>query len=131
MESQGDIAREAILAQGIDADGNRLAGARIDGAGTWGILYRVILPLCKPPLTIIIVYTFMWTWNSFMDPLIYLNSFDKFPIQLGLAMFRGRFDVEWNLYMASTLITILPMLLLYFFAQKQLIGGIASVGLKG
>jgi len=105
--------------------------ARIDGAGTWGILYRVILPLCKPPLTIIIVYTFMWTWNSFMDPLIYLNSFDKFPIQLGLAMFRGRFDVEWNLYMASTLITILPMLLLYFFAQKQLIGGIASVGLKG
>lgn len=105
--------------------------ARIDGAGTWGILYRVILPLCKPPLTIVAVYTFLWTWNSFMDPLIYLNSFDLFPIQLGLAMFRGRFDVEWNLYMASTLITILPVLVLYFFAQKQLIGGIASVGLKG
>lgn len=105
--------------------------ARIDGAGTWGILYHVILPLCKPPLTIVAVYTFLWTWNSFMDPLIYLNSFDLFPIQLGLAMFRGRFDVEWNLYMASTLITILPVLVLYFFAQKQLIGGIASVGLKG
>ncbi len=105
--------------------------ARIDGAGTWGILYQVILPLCKPPLTIVAVYTFLWTWNSFMDPLIYLNNFDLFPIQLGLAMFRGRFDVEWNLYMASTLFTILPVLILYFFAQKQLIGGIASVGIKG
>lgn len=105
--------------------------ARIDGAGTWGILYRVILPLCKPPLTIVVVYTFLWTWNSFMDPLIYLNTFELFPVQLGLAMFRGRYDVEWNLYMAATLITILPVLVLYFFAQKQLIGGIASVGLKG
>lgn len=105
--------------------------ARIDGAGTWGILYRVILPLCKPPLTIVAVFTFLWTWNSFLDPLIYLNNFDLFPIQLGLAFFRGRFDVQWNLYMAATLVTLLPVLILYFFAQKQLIGGIASVGIKG
>ena len=105
--------------------------ARIDGAGTWSILYKVILPLCKPPLTIVAVYTFLWTWNSFMDPLIYLNNFDLYPIQVGLAMFRGRYDVEWNLFMAATLTTILPVLVLYFFAQKQLIGGIASVGIKG
>ena len=105
--------------------------ARIDGAGTWSILYKVILPLCKPPLTIVAVYTFLWTWNSFMDPLIYLNNFDLYPIQVGLALFRGRYDVEWNLFMAATLTTILPVLVLYFFAQKQLIGGIASVGIKG
>jgi len=105
--------------------------ARIDGAGTWGILYRVVLPLCKPPLTIIFVYTFLWTWNEFMHPLIFLNSFELYPIQVGLAFFRGRYGVEWNLFMAATLVSILPILVLYFFTQKQLIGGIASVGLKG
>ncbi|NOZ71363.1 MAG: carbohydrate ABC transporter permease [Chloroflexi bacterium] len=105
--------------------------ARIDGAGTWSILYRIILPLCKPPLTIIIVYTFWWTWNEFLHPLIYLNTFESFPIQVGLAFFKGRYGVEWNLFMAATLVSILPVLILYFFVQKQLIGGIASVGLKG
>ena len=105
--------------------------ARIDGAGTWGILYRVILPLCKPPLTILAVYTFLWTWNEFLHPLIYLNDFNSFPIQVGLAFFKGRYGVEWNLFMAATLISITPILILYFFLQKQLIGGISSVGLKG
>ena len=105
--------------------------ARMDGAGTWRILYRVILPLCKPPLTIVVVYTFLWTWNSFLQPLIFLNSFDKFPIQVGLALFRGRYSVEWNLFMAATLVSIMPILIIYFFVQRQLIGGIASVGLKG
>lgn len=105
--------------------------ARIDGAGTWTILYRIILPLCKPPLTILIVYTFWWTWNDFMQPLIFINSFDLFPVQVGLALFKGRYSVEWNLFMAATLVSIIPVLVLYFFAQKQLIGGIASVGLKG
>jgi ABC-type glycerol-3-phosphate transport system permease component len=105
--------------------------ARIDGAGTWGILYRIILPLCKPPLAIVVVYTFWWTWNDFLLPLIFLNSFELFPIQVGLAMFKGRYSVEWNLFMAATLVSIIPVLVLYFFAQKQLIGGIASVGLKG
>ncbi len=105
--------------------------ARIDGAGTWGILYQIILPLCKPPLTIVLVYSFWYTWNDFLHPLIYLNDVGKFTIQLGLAMFRGRFDVEWNLLMAATLLAVLPLLVIYFFAQRHLIGGIASVGLKG
>ncbi len=105
--------------------------ARIDGAGTWTILYRIILPLCKPVLAIIVVYTFWWTWNDFLLPLIFLNSFELFPIQVGLALFKGRYSVEWNLFMAATLVSIIPVLVLYFFAQKQLIGGIASVGLKG
>ncbi len=105
--------------------------ARIDGAGTWAILYRIILPLCKPPMTIVLVYTFWYTWNDFLHPLIYLNDVSKFTIQLGLAMFRGRFDVEWNLLMAATLLAVLPLLVIYFFAQRHLIGGIASVGLKG
>jgi ABC-type glycerol-3-phosphate transport system permease component len=105
--------------------------ARIDGAGTWGILYRILLPLCVPPLTIVSVFSFLWTWNEFMHPLIFLNTFEKFPIGVGLAFFRGRYSTEWNLFMAATLVTILPVLIVYFFSQDQLIGGIASVGLKG
>lgn len=105
--------------------------ARIDGAGTWTILYRIILPLCKPALTVMIVFTFLWVWNDFLQPLIYLNDFNSYPISVGLAFFRGRYSVEWNLFMAATLISILPVLVLYFFAQKHLIGGISTLGLKG
>lgn len=105
--------------------------ARIDGAGTWTILYRVILPLCRPPLTVICVFTFLWTWNEFLEPLIYLNRFNSFPISVGLAFFQGRYGVEWNLFMAATLVSLAPVLILYFFAQRHLIGGIAAIGLKG
>ncbi|MBN1562292.1 MAG: carbohydrate ABC transporter permease [Anaerolineae bacterium] len=105
--------------------------ARIDGAGTWTILYRIILPLCRPPLTVIIVFTFLWTWNDFLQPLVYLNDFNKYPIAIGLAFFRGRYSVEWNLFMAATLVSIIPILIIYFFAQKHLIGGISSIGIKG
>jgi multiple sugar transport system permease protein len=105
--------------------------ARIDGAGTWGILYRIILPLCVPPLTIIMVYQFLWTWNDFIEPLIYIGNTDMYTLQLGLSMFRGRFTVEWHLLMAAALVAVVPQLVVYFFAQRQLIGGIASVGLKG
>lgn len=105
--------------------------ARIDGAGTWAILYRIIIPLCKPPLAIIMVYTFLWTWNDFLSPLIYLRDTSLYTIQLGLATFRGRFTVEWHLLMAASLMAVVPQLVVYFFAQRQLIGGIAGVGIKG
>lgn len=105
--------------------------ARIDGAGTWTILYRIILPLCVPALTVIVVFTFLWTWNDFLSPLIYLSDFNSYPISVGLAFFRGRYSVEWNMFMAATLVSILPVLVLYFFAQRHLIGGISSLGLKG
>jgi multiple sugar transport system permease protein len=105
--------------------------AKIDGVGTFGILYRILLPLCIPALTIIVTYTFLWTWNEFLQPLIYLNTYEKFTIQMGLEMFKGIWSVEWNLLMAATLATMAPVLIMYFFAQKRLIGGIASVGMKG
>lgn len=105
--------------------------AKMDGAGTFTILYKIILPLCKPAVTVIIIYTFLWTWNAFLEPLIYLKDSTKYTVQLGLQMFQGFSGVEWNLFMAATLVTILPILVLYFFVQKSLIGGIASVGIKG
>ncbi len=105
--------------------------ARIDGCGTWGVFYRVLLPLLRPPMMLIVVFTFLWTWNDYLKPLIYLTDYNRLTIQIGLAFFRGQFSVEWHLLMAATLVTMLPCLAIYFAAQRHLIGGIASVGLKG
>lgn len=105
--------------------------ARMDGATTWGVFRRIILPLCLPPITVIAVLTFLWTWNEFLDPLIYISDYDAYTIQLGLNMLKGRYNIEWNLIMAGSLLGVVPPLLLYFVAQKQLIGGIANVGIKG
>jgi ABC-type glycerol-3-phosphate transport system permease component len=105
--------------------------ARIDGASTWGVFRRMILPLCVPPIVVIAVLTFLWTWNEFLDPLIYISDYDAYTIQLGLNMLKGRYNIEWNLIMAGSLLGVVPPLLLYFVAQKQLIGGIANVGIKG
>ena len=104
---------------------------RIDGLGSFGILYRIIIPLCTPVMVLVVIYTFLWTWNEFLNPIIYLTTFEKFTIQVGLNMFKGRFDVQWNLFMAATLVSVFPVLFVYFFVQKKLIGGIASVGVKG
>lgn len=105
--------------------------ARIDGAGTWTILYRIILPLCRPAIVVMLVFTFLWVWNDFLSPLIYLNDFNTYPISVGLAFFRDTYSVDWNLFMAATLVSLLPVLIVYFFAQKHLIGGISTIGLKG
>jgi ABC-type glycerol-3-phosphate transport system permease component len=105
--------------------------ARIDGASTWGVFRRIIMPLCVPPIVVIAVLTFLWTWNEFLDPLIYISDYNSYTIQLGLNMLKGRYNIEWNLIMAGSLLGVVPPLLLYFVAQKQLIGGIANVGIKG
>ena len=105
--------------------------ARIDGASTWGVFRRIILPLCIPPMMVIAVLTFLWTWNEFLDPLIYISDYDAYTIQLGLNMLKGRYNIQWNLIMAGSLIGVVPPLTLYALSQKHLIGGIASVGIKG
>ncbi len=105
--------------------------ARIDGAGSWGILIRILIPLCRPALTVVVVFTFVWVWNDFLEPIIFLRDYDSFPISVGLAFFQGRYSVEWNLFMGATLVSILPILIVYFFAQRHLIGGLASIGIKG
>ena len=105
--------------------------ARMDGASTWDVFFKIILPLCIPPMVVTAVLTFLWTWNEFLDPLIYISKYDDYTIQLGLNMLKGRYNIQWNLIMAGSLIGVIPPALLYFFAQKYLIGGIASVGIKG
>ncbi len=105
--------------------------ARMDGASTWDVFFKIILPLCVPPMVVTGVLTFLWTWNEFLDPLIYISKYDDYTIQLGLNMLKGRYNIQWNLIMAGSLIGVIPPAVLYFFAQKYLIGGIASVGIKG
>ena len=105
--------------------------ARMDGASTWDVFFKIILPLCIPPMVVTAVLTFLWTWNEFLDPLIYISKYDDYTIQLGLNMLKGRYNIQWNLIMASPRRCRLDGRQPYFFAQKYLIGGIASVGIKG
>lgn len=105
--------------------------ARIDGAGHWTIYRRIILPLSAPALTVIAVFTFLGVWNDFFGPLLYLADGDLYTVPVALATQVSRVGTEWNRLMAANLIAIIPPLVIYFLAQKQLIGGIASVGLKG
>jgi multiple sugar transport system permease protein len=105
--------------------------ARVDGLNTWQIYWRIILPLSTPVLTVCAVFTFLWRWNDLLGPLIYLDNDKEFTVALGLANLVTLADTPWNLTMAANLVTILPTVVVYFFVQKKLIGGIASVGLKG
>ena len=105
--------------------------ARLDGAGSFRIFWSVILPLSGPALTVCAVLTFLSTWNDLLGPVIYLNDSRLYTVAVGLATFNSTHTNQMNLLMAANLITLIPVVVLYFVAQKQLIGGIASVGLKG
>jgi multiple sugar transport system permease protein len=105
--------------------------ARIDGAGYFRIYWDIILPLSRPVLMVVTVFVFLGTWSDLLGPLIYLNEMNQFTLAIGLANFITRAGTDWNLLMAANLITIIPVLIVYYFAQGKLIGGIASVGMKG
>jgi multiple sugar transport system permease protein len=105
--------------------------ARIDGASRLGILFKIVLPLSGPALATLAVITFMWTWNDFLWPLITIYNPNNMTIQLGLATFQGAHQSNTNLLMAANVMSMLPVLLLFFFAQRYFIRGIATTGLKG
>lgn len=105
--------------------------ARIDGCGELKIYSQIILPMCKPGLATLVVFTFNFMWNDYMGPMIYLNTDKLKTIQIGLAAFRTEYGAEYGLIMAGTVCSLLPMVLIYCAAQKYLIEGIAFSGLKG
>ncbi len=105
--------------------------ARIDGCNWFQTYFRIILPLSKPVLTVVAVFVFLDEWNDLLGPLIYLDDGSKFTVAIGLANIATRADPSLNLVMAANLLIMIPPILIYFFAQERLIGGIASVGLKG
>ncbi len=105
--------------------------ARIDGCGEFQIYYKIILPLAKPALATVGIFTFMATWNDFMGPLIYLNSPNNRTLALGLASFRGLYSTDWNLLMAASTAVVIPVVILFFVAQKYFVQGIVLTGMKG
>ena len=105
--------------------------ARIDGCNRFQVLWKIIMPLCKPPITLVIVFTFLGVWNDFLGPLIFLDDSSKYTLAIGLSLMQSRAGTDYNLLMAASLMAVLPVLIIYFFAQRHIIGGIASVGLKG
>lgn len=107
------------------------AAARIDGCGEFGIYARIFMPLAKPALATVAIFTFLNGWNDFIGPLLYINDPNSFTVAVGLATFRSVMRTRWDLLMAASTAMIVPVVLLFFFAQRYFIEGIVLSGLKG
>jgi ABC-type glycerol-3-phosphate transport system permease component len=108
--------------------------ARIDGCSEFGIYWRIMLPLAKPALITVAIFTFFGTWNDFMAPLLYLNSPEKFTLSIGLATFRSALQTgrtRWDLLMAFSTAMTLPVVVVFFLAQRYFVRGVVLTGLKG
>ncbi|MBN2047470.1 MAG: carbohydrate ABC transporter permease [Anaerolineaceae bacterium] len=105
--------------------------ALLDGANRLQTLWKIFLPLSRPALTVIIIFNFQGVWSDFLQPLVFLQNQNNYTISLGLSFFRNTYSVQWGHLMAAAVIAMLPMIVLYAFAQKQFIQGIALEGIKG
>lgn len=107
-----------------------MESARMEGCGEWGIFRRIVLPLSKPLLATLGILTFLGSWNSFLGPLIMLLSERLYTLPLVVAMLQGRFPGRDNLQMAGAMVSVLPVLILFFFFQRHLVQSLANTGLK-
>jgi len=107
--------------------------AEIDGCNPFQTYSRIMLPLIKPALATLMVFCFMGVWNDFINPLIYLTSPRKFTMPVGLSFFKNTYVIlnEWNIMMACAVIAVVPTILIYLFAQRYFVEGVASAGIKG
>jgi len=105
--------------------------ARIDGLSEYGIWARIILPLSRPALASLALLTFVNTWNDYMGPFIYLTDNDHWTVQLGLQSFIGEFDSDYAMMMTGSVLSVLPILVIFLFGQRYFIRGIATSGMKG
>ena len=105
--------------------------ARIDGMTEYQIWYRIMLPLSKPSLSTLTIFTFVNTWNDFLGPLIYLTTESKRTLQLGLRMFISQFGSEYGLIMAASVLSLIPVLVVFLSLQKYFVEGVAASGVKG
>ncbi len=104
--------------------------ARMDGASTLQVLLNVILPLSRPALATVAIFTFQAAWNDFLAPLIFLHDQSLYTLQLGLSLFRGAYNVQWAYLMAASLVVTLPVIAIFFFAQRSFIEGVGFAGTK-
>jgi len=108
-----------------------LESARIDGASEFRIYWNIMLPLCKPALISVAIFTFMFTWSDFLGPLIYLTKQDKYTLALGLQQYMSQHTVAWEQLMAASTMFTMPIIIIFFFAQRKFIEGVVTTGLKG
>lgn len=104
--------------------------AKIDGCSELDIYWRLILPLSKPALATVALFAFIGAWNDFLGPLIYLNDETKYTLSLGLQQFVSQHGAEWSMLMAASTVMTIPIVILFFFAQKTFIQGITLTGIK-
>ncbi|MEJ7813873.1 MAG: carbohydrate ABC transporter permease [Rubrobacter sp.] len=104
--------------------------AIVDGANRWSIYWRIIMPLIRPALAAFGIFTFLFQWNNFFRPLIFLNSIENYTVPLAINFFRGQYATDFALLMAGSAISIVPVLIVYAIGQRQIIEGIATTGLK-
>ena len=107
-----------------------LDAGRIDGASEWRLYWQVVLPLTAPALAVLAIFSVMWRWNDFLWPLIVLNRSELFTLQLGLNAFQGELQVQWHFVLAMTVLTLLPITLVFAFLQRFITTGIATTGIK-
>lgn len=111
--------------------GELCEAARIDGMSEYGIWAKIMLPLSKPALSTLVIFTFVHTWNDFLGPLIYLTQTKKKTLQIGLRMFITQYSSEYGLIMAASVVALIPVLIVFLSLQKYFVQGIATTGLKG
>jgi alpha-1,4-digalacturonate transport system permease protein len=107
-----------------------LDAARMDNAGEWRIYWRIVLPLAAPAIAVLAIFSIMWRWNDFLWPLIVLSKSELFTLQLALNAFQGDLVTQWHYLLAMTVITLLPITLVFAYLQKHITQGIASAGVK-
>jgi alpha-1,4-digalacturonate transport system permease protein len=105
--------------------------ARIDGASEWRIYWNVVLPLAAPTVAVLAIFSVMWRWNDFLWPLIVLSRSELFTLQIGLNSFQGDLQIQWHFVLAMTVLTLLPITIVFAFLQRFITTGIASSGMKG
>jgi multiple sugar transport system permease protein len=106
--------------------------ARVDGCSEWRVMTRVVLPMARPGIAATAMFLFFYCWNDFYGPLLYTSENpDSWTISLGLASFRNLYQVQWNLTMAATILAMIPVLVVFFLAQKVFVEGITLTGVKG
>jgi multiple sugar transport system permease protein len=106
--------------------------AMLDGCSRWGCFWRIMLPLSKPALAVVALFHMLFVWNDLIGPLMYLSHQDQFTLALGLQFLQSRSgDTPWNELMAASTLIVLPVLVLFFLAQRTFIRGIATTGIKG
>lgn len=105
--------------------------ARLDGCSSWGVFWRIIVPLSRPALLVVALFHFIFVWNDFLGPLIFLTHRDQFTLALGLQLYQSKAgNTPWNLLMAASTLVVAPVLLLFLVAQRSFVQGIAAQGLK-